>query len=94
MAPFFGKSVHTLTLVGKLANITNANIIFVYAIRQGMRNYRIHLEKGDDLVAISHNAPQFAHLMNQRVETIIRKHPEQYLWHYKRFRHCPNVQYP
>ena len=88
-APFFGMEVKTMTLVGKLIQKTDANVLVTYAERlpdgEGFRILVTEAEPGmgDDNPAVAATA------LNQSVENVVRLSPEQYQWEYKRLRHRP-----
>ncbi|NMT65292.1 lysophospholipid acyltransferase family protein [Marinobacter orientalis] len=97
-APFFGVKVRTMTLVNRLILKTGANVLVTYAERLPNGNgFRIIVTEavpgnGDADPEIAATA------LNQSVEKVIRKVPEQYQWEYKRLRHRPpgeiNPYYP
>ncbi|QOC22283.1 lysophospholipid acyltransferase family protein [Wenzhouxiangella sp. AB-CW3] len=83
-APLFGIPASTMTLVNRLARKTDAPVIFAHAKRITGQGWSIHFEPaGKDITAatpVEGIAP-----MHQWLEQIIRQHPTQYLWSYKRF---------
>ena len=88
-APFFGNDAYTLTATAKIAQLTGAAIIPVAFFRRPGNS-------GYDLTLLppltdfpSNNALQDASLINATLENIIRQHPEQYMWQYKRFKTRP-----
>ncbi len=88
-APFFGMEVRTMTLVGKLAQKTDANVLVAYAERladgEGFRIIVTEAQAG-----IGNNDPVVgATALNRSVEQVVRMAPEQYQWEYKRMRHRP-----
>lgn len=86
-APFFGTEVRTMTLVNKLIQKTEANVLVSYAERlPDSKGFRIIVTEA---VAGSGDADPVAGAtaMNQSVEKAVRRAPEQYQWEYKRFRH-------
>ncbi len=89
-APFFGVPANTATLVPRLLNKTGCQGVFVFAVRlpQG-RGFDLHFEPmpedanhADLAVALT--------AINDKVEQIARRFPEQYLWSYERFRVRPD----
>ena len=87
MAPFFGIEVRTMTLANKLLQKTGACVLVTYAERlpesKGFRIIVNSAEKGT-----SDADPEIgATAINQSVEKVVYRAPEQYQWEYKRFRH-------
>ncbi len=86
MVPFFGKRVNTMTLLARIAKQHNAQVLMFWAKRlDGGQGYDLSLEPVD-LGANGENLEQRVGQMNQSIESLIRKHPEQYMWTYKRFK--------
>jgi len=86
MSPFFNKEVNTMTLLAKIANKNDLQVLMFWAKRLPKgKGYELNLEpveldlNGDTL------EEQVAS-MNRCVEDLIRKMPEQYMWSYKRFK--------
>ena len=78
-ADFFGRPAYTMTLVGKLAESTQATILMAFGERLPWgRGYVIHIEPLD--------AAPTPQNINQRIENLVRKYPEQYLWSYRRYK--------
>jgi KDO2-lipid IV(A) lauroyltransferase len=78
-APFFGVPALTMTLLPKLARRTGAQVWFTWAERlPAGRGFRVHVEAADPPLddAVS---------LNQNVERLVRRCPEQYQWSYKRY---------
>lgn len=78
-ARFFGQPAYTMTLVEKLAKTTDATILMAFGERLSWgRGYKLHIEPlcGDA-------SPQN---MNNEIERLVRRKPEQYLWSYRRFK--------
>lgn len=91
-APFFGIPAATITGTSRIAKLANAKVLpcFFYR-RKDLSGYdlfilpAIEAFPSDDLVAD-------ACRINQILEEAIRKHPEQYIWQYKRFKTRPSRQ--
>ena len=83
-APFFGKEALTMTLVQKLHIKGNAQLFQIAAIRNQSGKFDIYLEP----IVISTDLPEidYAAQVNQSLEFMIKRFPEQYQWAYKRFR--------
>ena len=86
MSPFFNKEVNTMTLLAKIANKNDLQVLMFWAKRLPKgKGYELNLEpveldlNGDTL------EEQVAS-MNRCVEDLILKMPEQYMWSYKRFK--------
>lgn len=83
-APFFGRPAYTPTLAFRLARSTGAVplLLFCERLRWG-RGFRLWIEPlppfPDDLEAA-------ARRLNATLEALIRRHPEQYLWRYRRYK--------
>ena len=84
-AEFFEKPAYTMTLVGRLAQTSQATILMVFAERlpDGM-GYEITYTPFAS--PIPTDKEQFAHLQNQAVEALVRQRPAQYLWSYNRYK--------
>lgn len=84
-APFFGRHAYTMTLAGKLAAQTGVAVIMTAGERlpQG-KGWRIHYVRLPD--PFPTDALEQATLINQAMETLIRRFPEQYLWSYNRYK--------
>jgi len=84
--PFFGQSAYTMTLLNKFVQKTQAQLIFAYCVRRkDERSSEIKIElptfdcreKDVDIFNLG---------MNQQIEQIINRYPEQYVWDYKRYK--------
>ena len=86
MAPFFKNPVNTMTLLVRLAKKHNAQVLMCWAnrLKRG-RGFDLNFEpldltsNGDDLL-------EQVTLMNEAIEELIRRFPEQYMWSYRRFK--------
>lgn len=81
---FFERPAYTMTLPIRLVKTTGAAAIMVAARRlPAGRGYALYFEP----VALDANDPKAAiTVLNQAVETIVRRFPEQYLWSYNRYK--------
>lgn len=83
--PFFGRPAFTMTLAGKLAAQTGVAVILTAGERlpngQGWRIHYLRLPE-----PFPTDATEQALLINQAMETLIRRCPAQYLWSYKRYK--------
>jgi Kdo2-lipid IVA lauroyltransferase/acyltransferase len=83
--PFFGVLANTTTLVSRLAQRTGARVILAFAERlSDGAGFRLHIRPASDAVH-DPDLVRSASAMNADIEKIVREHPEQYLWSYKRF---------
>lgn len=86
-APLFGIPAHTTELVTKLAARSGAPVWFCLAERLPHgRGFQIHLLPVDAAVADPEHGVA---VLNQAVEDVIRRWPEQYWWAYRRYRRRP-----
>lgn len=86
-AEFFGQPAYTMTLAGRLARQTGCTVLLTWCERlpqaQGFVLHYAPLpealpEGGDELAT--------AQAINRAMEWTVRRHPEQYLWGYKRYK--------
>ncbi len=87
---FFGRPAYTMTLVGRLAQSSDATVLLVSAERQA---------KGAGYVICFEPLPldftcSVTQQINSALEQLIRKCPSQYLWSYNRYKVPPGVQPP
>ena len=84
-APFFGKQAYTMTLAGKLAAQTGVAVILTAGQRlPNGRGWKIHYARLPE--PLPKGASELAELLNQAMESLIRRFPEQYLWSYNRYK--------
>lgn len=87
-APFFGIPAATLTATARLARIGRATVIPVAHWREG--DGRWVVEIGEPLEDFPSRDPVAdATRVNRLIETLVRAHPEQYLWAHRRFKTRP-----
>jgi KDO2-lipid IV(A) lauroyltransferase len=92
-APFFGVATSTLTTPAWLARETGATVLHLSQYREKGGVYSVYYSPivedypGEDEVE---NATR----LNQGLETDIKRHPEQYLWLHRRFKHRPEGEPP
>lgn len=78
-ATYFGEPAYTMNLVGKLVEATTATVLLAYGERLPWgRGYTVHIEPL--------NTGASAQEINNAIEQLVRKKPEQYLWSYRRFK--------
>jgi Kdo2-lipid IVA lauroyltransferase/acyltransferase len=90
-ANFFGEPAFTMTLPEKLAKAGQARVVIVIGTPLTERarpalKWQFELEE-------MHEAPTAEHI-NQRLEAIILRHPELYLWGYNRYKRPNGVAPP
>ena len=84
-APFFGRPAYTMTLVQRLQQLSGATIFVVAAERNAVgKGYTLHYKRLE--VPLPNEPEAAATIINQEMEAMIRKMPEQYLWGYNRYR--------
>ncbi|EKF75428.1 lipid A biosynthesis lauroyl acyltransferase [Alcanivorax hongdengensis A-11-3] len=89
--PFFGNLAATITATSRIAKMGKAAVVPCAHYRFPGGRYLIEFGEplsdfpcGDD--------EQDTARINQTIEHYVRKHPEQYLWVHKRFKHQPDGQ--
>jgi KDO2-lipid IV(A) lauroyltransferase len=88
--PFFAHPVcATLDTLPKLAQLTEALIIPMATYREG-NHYVVELAAPLENYPTGDTQADVA-TMNRYIETMIMKHPDQYLWMHKRFKTQPNL---
>jgi KDO2-lipid IV(A) lauroyltransferase len=86
-ADFFGRPAYTMTLVHRLAQSTGATVLLAFGERLPWgRGYVIHIEPFDAIPTPA--------AINQAIEQLVRRKPEQYLWSYPRHRKPKGVERP
>lgn len=87
--PFFGVQAASITATSRLAKLSGAAVVMSnYYRREDLQGYEIEFTPpienfpSDDVV-------QDTLRINQAQEAIIREHPDQYLWQYRRFKTRP-----
>lgn len=89
-APFFGVDALTMTLVGKLANRTDARVLSIFAKRLN------HGEGFEIVVAnarpgiVDKDLEVAAKELNATIEECVQLAPSQYQWEYRRFKRQPD----
>lgn len=73
---FFGRPAYTMSLVNRLAQSTGAQVLLAYGKRMADGGgYTIHIEPS-----------KLESGLNNAIESLIRRCPEQYLWAYNRYK--------
>ncbi len=84
-APFFGRDAYTMTLAARLARQTGASVLLAWGERLSWgRGYRLHVEPLLD--PLPADGVQATGMINRRMEDLIRRCPQQYLWGYARYK--------
>jgi KDO2-lipid IV(A) lauroyltransferase len=88
-APFFGVEAATLVTPTRLAKLTHAKVFPIgFYRRDDWQGYDITIHPALNNFP-SDNELDDIRRINQTVEAIVRQHPEQYLWQYRRFNTRP-----
>jgi len=87
-SPFFGVSTACITAPVRLAKLTGAPVLFFSHFRDKQNHYHAHIQKAPEHFNTLSEEDAWK-VMNQFLETAIRKHPEQYLWIHRRFKTRP-----
>ncbi len=84
-APMFGVPAYTMTLPARLQASTGASIVLAVGFRKPAgQGFRLELFEGPAL--LSADPIEAATEVNQAMENLIMKYPEQYYWGYERFK--------
>ena len=85
-APFWGQPAYTMSLLPRLVQQTGACVLLSWCERLPHGRFKVHLHPWHcELLADPHaSAEALATQMNLAVESLVRAHPEQYLWGYDR----------
>lgn len=85
-APFFGKPAYTMTLPLRLAQASDAALVWALTVRTA-RGWHIQFAPWLDAPSLEETSPErAAAAMNAALESWIAKAPEQYLWAYHRYK--------
>lgn len=88
-APFFGIQANTMILLSRLARKTGAVPLLVFAERLPRgKGFHLHFEAAPEGIADA-NLETSIQVLNQLLESLVRRYPEQYQWAYKRFNKRP-----
>jgi KDO2-lipid IV(A) lauroyltransferase len=81
-APFFGRPAYTMTLLGRLVEASGAPVVMCLGERlKDGKGYALHLSPLE--FDTGRSIPR---QLNAALESLIRLHPEQYLWSYNRYK--------
>ncbi|MDH4126628.1 MAG: lysophospholipid acyltransferase family protein [Gammaproteobacteria bacterium] len=90
-APFFGEMTLTMNLVTNLIQRTDAKAVCCYCKRLPDGNYEFRTVPADEDIYSSDTETALAGL-NRSIERCVLDCPEQYQWHYKRYKYLPDFQ--
>lgn len=83
-APFFGQPALTMSLVSRLLQRVDADVV-IAAIMRVDGGFKLHIDAVDD--ALRNPDPAVSvRTMNTAIESLVARDPAQYQWEYKRFR--------
>ena len=87
---FFGKPAYTMTLLHKITQKTNAKLLFAACLRNdNKQGFSIQLQAAN-FETNQNSVEQFNVGLNQQIESMIKQHPHQYVWDYKRYKRQPD----
>lgn len=89
--PFFSIPAATITATSRIAKMGKAAVIPTAHYRLPGGRYQIEFGPALDNFPCGDDEADTARI-NQTIEHYVRKHPEQYLWVHKRFKHQPDKQ--
>lgn len=81
-APFYGIPTYTMSLFSRLALKTKVPVFFAYTLRTE-NGFDVYFEQSNE--EIYKDLETSVAYMNQKIQEIVEKAPEQYQWTYKRF---------
>jgi Kdo2-lipid IVA lauroyltransferase/acyltransferase len=82
-ADFFGRPAYTMTLVGKLVEVTGASVIMIAAVRlPDGAGYAIHFSQFEGNLS----GDGGTRALNAAIERLVNLEPSQYLWSYNRYK--------
>jgi KDO2-lipid IV(A) lauroyltransferase len=92
-APFFGRPAYTMTLPAKLAQMSGAPVLLVYAERLPKgRGFRLRFSRFEG--ELTGSTAQQAAAINRAMEQLIALCPAQYYWSYNRYKQPDGVAAP
>ena len=81
-APFFGRPAYTMTLISRLMKSSEAPVVMCHCARLPRgKGYALYFSP-----LSFDSATSVPSQINAALEVVIRKHPEQYLWSYNRYK--------
>ncbi|TCP14837.1 KDO2-lipid IV(A) lauroyltransferase [Crenobacter luteus] len=92
-APFFGRHAYTMTLVARLAQLKGVSTLFFTGERLPRgAGFAVKIEPPAE--PFTGDKDEDAARLNRTIETMIRRHPAQYLWSYNRYKRPAGVPAP
>ncbi len=91
--PFFGVPAATITATSRIARMGKAKVIPCAHYRLPGGRYEIEFGAPLEDFPCGDDEADTARI-NRTIESYVRKHPEQYLWVHKRFKHWPKGRSP
>jgi len=85
-APFFGVPVKTPSGLISLGKKIRALFVSAFMFRSARNRYRLYIEEIDGSLPVQTIAAVF----NQRLEKLLRRYPDQWVWMHKRWRSSPD----
>lgn len=91
----FGIPTRVYSAPAKLALRYRPRVIVGFAVRESGGEYRTRLQElhYDDLEDTPEGATAFTQRYTSMLESVVREHPEQWVWHHKRWKNSPGVRY-
>lgn len=87
ISQWFNQPAYTMTLVGQLAKTKNTRVLMGFARRLAPgHGFAIELEDITELCQ-QDSIENSVTAINQAIELLVRRAPEQYQWEYRRFKH-------
>jgi len=87
LSQWFNQPAYTMTLANQLANTKNTRIILGFARRlESSQGFALELEDITQQCQLA-TIEDSVEALNQAVEALVRRAPEQYQWEYRRFKH-------
>ena len=86
-APFFHRPAYTMTLLQRLIEKTQAELLF-FACNRTTKGFAVEIKK-PEFNYLTHDSLEFATALNAGLMAQINTAPEQYQWSYKRFKPQP-----
>ncbi len=93
--PMFGVPTHTYSAPARLALRYRPDVVVGFAVRQANGTYRAELRRLEygDLDDSPEGARQFTARYVAMLESVIREHPEQWVWQHRKWKNTPGVSY-
>ncbi len=86
-APFFGIPAAVIKAPTRMAGKTGAEVLACWYYRTKQGKYHLCIGRIDGFTGTDYEADAAA--INRQLETVIRQHPEQYMWVHRRFKSRP-----